>query len=196
MQLAKCTVWVSTSFTLTATMKSKNNHFHPYHRQPKLCGSSLDFEFIRECLKINKIRPKFQFWTKIEIKMTYLVFVFYCLFASRAIWKPFYRRLRFWVVLNVRKLERLGTLKPTVPARSSINPIKMVTVLLAMTLAMHCARPWTEANYGCNISFERTLITSHPRARSYASRERKLWWKRFKIKRFVSGCDEIWTPEA
>ena len=84
-------------------MKSKNNHFHPYHRQPKLCGSSLDFEFIRECLKINKIRPKFQFWTKIEIKMTYLVVVFYCLFASRAIWKPFYRRLRFWVVLTVRK---------------------------------------------------------------------------------------------
>ena len=27
-------------------------------------------------MKINKIRPKFQFWTKIEIKMTYLVFVF------------------------------------------------------------------------------------------------------------------------
>ena len=46
------------------------------HRQPKLCGSSLDFEFIRECMKINKIRPKFQFWTKIEIKMTCLVFVF------------------------------------------------------------------------------------------------------------------------
>ena len=30
-------------------------------------------------MKINKIHPKFQFWTKIEIKMTYLVFVF-CLF--------------------------------------------------------------------------------------------------------------------
>ena len=36
-----------------------------------------------------------------------------------------------------------------------------------MTLAMHCARPWTEANYGCDVSFERTLITSRPRARSY-----------------------------
>ena len=46
------------------------------HRQPKLCGSSLDFEFIREY--IRPIRP------------------------SRAIWKPFYRRLRFWVVLTVR----------------------------------------------------------------------------------------------
>ena len=34
------------------------------HRQPKLCGSSLDFEFIRECMKINKIRPKFHFSTK------------------------------------------------------------------------------------------------------------------------------------
>ena len=36
------------------------------HRQPKLCGSSLDFEFIREYMKINKIRLKFQFWTKIK----------------------------------------------------------------------------------------------------------------------------------
>ena len=34
------------------------------HRQPRLCGSSLDFEFIRECMKINKIRPKFHFSTK------------------------------------------------------------------------------------------------------------------------------------
>ena len=68
-----------------------------------------------------KIRPKFYYSTKIEIKMTYLVFVFcyYCLFASRAIWKPFYRRLIFWVVLTVRKMGRLGTLKLTVPARSS-----------------------------------------------------------------------------
>ena len=66
------------------------------------------------------------------------------------------------------------------------------TVLLAMTLAMHCARPWTEGNYRCDVSFERPLITSRPRAWSYASRERKLWWKKFKIKRFVSGCDEIW----
>ena len=53
------------------------------HRQPKLCGSSLDFEFIRECMKINKIRPKFQFWTKIGIKMTYLVFVFCYLLSLR-----------------------------------------------------------------------------------------------------------------
>lgn len=77
----------------------------------------LDFEFIRECMKINKIRPKFHFWTKIEIKglTLCLCFVIYCLFAARAIWKPFYRRLRFWVVLTLRKIERLGTLKPTVP---------------------------------------------------------------------------------
>ena len=25
------------------------------HRQPKLCGSLLDFEFIRECMNIKKI---------------------------------------------------------------------------------------------------------------------------------------------
>ena len=50
---------------------------------------------IREC--INKIRPKLHFLSKIEIKMTHLVvfFVIYCLFASRATWKPFDRRLRF-----------------------------------------------------------------------------------------------------
>ena len=54
-----------------------------YHRQPKLCGSSLDFEFTRECMKINKIRPTFQFWTKVEIKMTYLVFVLCYLLSLR-----------------------------------------------------------------------------------------------------------------
>ena len=48
------------------------------------------------------------FLTKIEIKITYLVFlscclVFHRLFASRAIWKPFYRRLRFWVAITSRK---------------------------------------------------------------------------------------------
>ena len=76
---------------------------------------------LRAKWKINKIRPKFYYSTKIEIKMTYLVFVFryYCLFASRAIWKPFYRCLIFWVVLTVRKMGRLGTLKLTVPARNS-----------------------------------------------------------------------------
>ena len=57
------------------------------HRRPKLYGSSLDFEFIRKCMKINKIRPKFHFLAKIEIQMTHLVFFFffYCLFASRAV---------------------------------------------------------------------------------------------------------------
>ena len=66
----------------------------------------VDFQFVRECMKINKIRLKFHFLTKIEIKMTYLVFfflVFYCFFASRAIWKPFYRRLRYLVVAEVYK---------------------------------------------------------------------------------------------
>ena len=36
-----------------------------------------------------------------------MCFVIYCLFASRTIWKPFYRRLRFRVVLTVRKMGRL-----------------------------------------------------------------------------------------
>ena len=41
----------------------------------------VDFKFIRECIKINKIRPKFHFLAKIEIKMTYLVF-FSCVLLS------------------------------------------------------------------------------------------------------------------
>ena len=43
-------------------------------------------EFIREYMKINKIRPKFHFLTKIEIKMTYIVFVcfFFNLLSSGA----------------------------------------------------------------------------------------------------------------
>ena len=36
-----------------------------------------------------------------------MCFVIYCLFASRTIWKPFYRRFRFRVVLTVRKMGRL-----------------------------------------------------------------------------------------
>ena len=56
--------------------------------------------------------------------------------------------------------------------------------------------PRTEANCRCDVSFERPLITSRPRARSYASRERRLWWKKFKIKRFASGCDEIWDSRS
>ena len=54
---------------------------------------------------------------------------------------------------------------------------------------------WNTSNC-CDVSFERPFITSHPRARSYASRERKLWWKKFKIKRFPSGCDEIWDSRS
>ena len=34
-------------------------NFWSKHRLPKLCGSSLDFEFIRECMKIYKVRS----WT-------------------------------------------------------------------------------------------------------------------------------------
>ena len=56
-------------------------------------------------------------------------------------------------------------------------------------------RNWNTSNC-CDVSFERPFITSHPRARSYASRERKLWWKKFKIKRFASDCDEIWDSRS
>ena len=71
MYIVPCNITlITTLFTNIWTLKFKSRL---HHRQPKLCGSSMDFEFIRECMKINKIRPKFQFWTNIEIKMTYLV---------------------------------------------------------------------------------------------------------------------------
>ena len=55
-------------------------------------------------MKINKIRPKFHFLTKIEIQMTHLVFLFcfYCLFASRAV--PCQN-----LILNVDKTASHGT---------------------------------------------------------------------------------------
>ena len=43
---------------------------------PRLCGSSHDFDFVRECMKICLIHPKFQFSAKIEIKMTPLLVLF------------------------------------------------------------------------------------------------------------------------
>ena len=70
------------------------------------------------------------------------------------------------------------------------------TVIFTMTLAIHCASPRMEANCRCDVSFERPLITSRPRAWSYLAWERKLWWKKFKIKRFPSGCDKIWDSRS
>ena len=58
-------------------------------------------------MKINKIRSKFHFWTKIEIKMNIGFVLLLTVFACRAIWKPFYWRLRFWVVLSVTLIKRL-----------------------------------------------------------------------------------------
>ena len=40
-------------------------------------------------MKINKLRAKFHFFTKIEIKTTYLVFVFCQLFTVSSPLKPF-----------------------------------------------------------------------------------------------------------
>ena len=77
------TLLTGASFSLTHMI-----HTHTFsHRQPKLCGSSLDFEFTREWRKINKIRPEFHFSAKIEIKMTYLVFVNVDKTASKWLWR-------------------------------------------------------------------------------------------------------------
>ena len=67
------------------------------HRPPNSVGVRWTLNFRSECMKINKIRPVF-FLTKNGDKNDLpcgFVLFFYCLFASRAIWKPFCRRLRF-----------------------------------------------------------------------------------------------------
>ena len=46
-----------------------------------------DFEYIRECMKIKKIRSKFHFFKKIEIKMTPCVFVLF--FTVSSLLEPF-----------------------------------------------------------------------------------------------------------
>ena len=49
----------STFFSYLTCHGQATSHNNPWlkHRRPRPCGSSLDFEFIRECMKINKIRP-------------------------------------------------------------------------------------------------------------------------------------------
>ena len=59
-----------------------------------------NLNFIRKCMKINKIRSKLQFLKEFATKMTQLVFVFcvYCLFTFGVIWTPFYRVLSVQLV--------------------------------------------------------------------------------------------------
>ena len=61
-----------------------------------------------------------------------LCFVIYYLFASRAIWKPFYRRLRFRVVLTVRKMGRLGTMSKLaiIAVKGSVDNLSFPSMLL------------------------------------------------------------------
>ena len=64
-------------------------------------GSSLDFQFIRECMKLNKIRPKFHFLTQnIEKQMTHLVFLF-SVFTVSFLLEPFGSRLIDFSVLKI-----------------------------------------------------------------------------------------------
>ena len=63
--------------------------------------ASLDFEFIRECMEINKIRPKFHFLTQnIEKQMTHLVFLF-SVFTVSFLLEPFGSRLIEFSVLKI-----------------------------------------------------------------------------------------------
>ena len=52
-------------------------------RPTPLRGNSLDFEFIRQYMEMNQIRPKFLFLTKTGTKMTYLVYLFCFLLCFR-----------------------------------------------------------------------------------------------------------------
>ena len=80
----------------------------------------------------DKIHPKFIFFDKIEIKMTHLVFFFlFFVFTVSSLLEPFGSHVLSTFKLlsctnNKKNARRLRTLKPTVAARSSINPIKMV----------------------------------------------------------------------
>ena len=65
-------------------------------------------------------------------------------------------------------------------------------------LAMHCARSRTDLNCPCAVRCERPLITSCPipRRETNTLRERKLWWKKFKIKSYASGFGKIWDSRS
>ena len=63
-------------------------------------------------------------------------------------------------------------------------------------LAKHRTRYRTEENCRCDVSFERPLIASRLVARSYTSRERKLWWKKFKLKSVAIGFGENQDPRS
>ena len=62
------TLWIPRLRSSNPIMTPKSTDDNLYlrnicdHRRPRLCGGSLDFEFIRECMKIYKISPKFHFW--------------------------------------------------------------------------------------------------------------------------------------
>ena len=60
----------------------------------------------------------------------------------------------------------------------------------SLTLFTPCPLP-----DGGKLSLSDRWLRTGPVVRSYASRERnyeKLWWTKFKIKRFASGCDGTW----
>ena len=85
-------------------------------------------------------------------------------------------------------------MKPALRPPHIPEPRDPPTVLLAM----HCARSRTELKCHCAVRCERPLITSCPIARRETDtlRERKLWWKKFKIKRFASGFGKIWDSRS
>ena len=128
------------------------------HRPPRLCGSWLDFEFIRECMKINKIRPKFHFLTRLAIKMTHLVVLFCYLKLSLCFQSHLEAVFLTFKILSCtdNKMGTLASLKRTVPTRSSINPLKIVL-------------PLQNCSYD-NLSFPTVLLESQVSSQPPAKR--------------------------
>ena len=69
-------------------------------------------------MKINKIRPKFQFWTKIEIKMTYIVFVV-CYLLSLYLYSHLEAVLSTFKVLSCTNSKKNGKAGDSEADRSS-----------------------------------------------------------------------------
>ena len=77
-------------------------------------------------------------------------------------------------------------------AKNSRTPDHRLHCLTKSSLTLFTPGPLPD---GGKLSLSDRWLRTGPVVRSYASRERnyeKLWWTKFKIKRFASGCDGTW----
>ena len=84
------------------------------------------------------------------------------------------------------------TLRVCPGAKNSRTPDHRLHCLTKSSLTLFTPCPLPD---GGKLSLSDRWLRTGPVVRSYASRERnyeKLWWTKFKIKRFASGCDGTW----